>query len=80
MNIIINDKTCITSVSKGKGTLWKFSFRAFHAIQFQGHFMEYEIRSWNTFTSVSNIHRVMFLINKKIAKDIVKRPQRKDIV
>ena len=35
-----------------------------------GHFMKYSFRviSWNTFTSVSNIHRVMFLINKKNCK------------
>ena len=27
--------------SKGKDTLWNFSFKAFHEIQFQGHFMKY---------------------------------------
>ena len=45
---------------KGKDTLWNFSFRAFHEIQFQGHFMKREILSWNTFTLVSNIHYVCF--------------------
>ena len=69
-------KLLMHSNSFGKDTLWNFSFRAFHEIQFQGHFMKYEILSWNTFTSVSNINRVMFLINKKIVKDIVKRSQR----
>ena len=39
---------------------WNFSFRAFHEIQFQGHFMKHEILSWNTFTLVSNIHSVCF--------------------
>ena len=66
-----------SSMLKGKDTLWNFSFRAFHEMQFQGHFMKYEILSWNTFTSLSKIHRVMFLFNKKIVKDIVKRSQRR---
>ena len=30
---------------KGKDTLSKFSSRAFHEIQFQGHFMKHEILS-----------------------------------
>ena len=30
---------------KGKDTLSNFSFRAFHEIQFQGHFIKYEILS-----------------------------------
>ena len=37
-----------------------FSFRAFHEIQFQDHFMKYEILSWNNFILVSNIHCVRF--------------------
>ena len=28
-------------ISKGKDKLWNFSFKAFHEIQFQGHFMKY---------------------------------------
>ena len=28
-------------IYKGKDTLWNFSFKAFHEIQFQGHFMKY---------------------------------------
>ena len=32
-------------ISKGKDTLWNFSFRAFHEIQFQGHYMKHEILS-----------------------------------
>ena len=39
---------------------WNFSFRGFHEIQFQGHFMKHEILSWITFTLVSNIHCVCF--------------------
>ena len=27
--------------SLGKDTLWNFSFKAFHEIQFQGHFMKF---------------------------------------
>ena len=34
-----------SEISKGKDTLWNFSFKAFHEIQFQGHFMKYEILS-----------------------------------
>ena len=48
-------------ISKGKDTLWDFSFRVFHEIQFQGHFMKYEILSWNTFTLGSQL----LLIDKK---------------
>ena len=54
---------CFSSIKKnfnGKDTLWNFSFRGFHEIQFQGHFMKHEILSWNTFTLVSNIHCVCF--------------------
>ena len=50
---------------KGKDTLWNFSFKTFHEIQFQGHFVKHEILSWNTLTLVSNNQRV-FLTNKKI--------------
>ena len=72
--------SAIKENTEGKDTLWNFSFKAFHETQFQSHFMKYEILSWNTVTSVSKIHRVMFLINKKIVKDTVKRSQRKGIV
>ena len=44
--------------TNGKDTLWNFSFRAFHEIQFQGHFMKHEILSWNTFASVSKFYCV----------------------
>ena len=44
--------------SKGKDTLWNFSFRVFNEINFQGHFMKYEILSWNTFTLVSKFYCV----------------------
>ena len=60
--------------TKRKDTLWNFSFRTFHEIQFQGHFMKHEILSWNIFTLVSNIHCVYFSPIKKLCL------QRKDIV
>ena len=44
---------------------WNFSFRAFHEIQFQEHFMKHEILSWNTFTLVLKFH---FLISSSIKK------------
>ena len=44
---------------------WNFSFRAFHDIQFQVHFMKHEILSWNTFTLVSKFH---FLFSSSIKK------------
>ena len=47
-------------ISKGKDTLWNVSFRGFHEIQFQGHFMKHKILSWNAFILVSNIHCVRF--------------------
>ena len=52
---------------KGKDTLSKFSFRAFHQIQFQGHFMKHEILSWSTFALISKFHCVCFSSIKKIA-------------
>ena len=60
-----------------EGYTVKSFFQGIYEMQFQGHFMKYEILSWNTFTSLSKIHRVMFLFNKKIVKDIVKRSQRR---
>ena len=50
---------------KCKGILWTVSLRAFHEIQFQEHFMKYEILSWNTFTLVSKFHCVWFSSLKK---------------
>ena len=44
---------------------WNFSFRAFHDIQFQVHFMKHEILSWNTLTLVSKFH---FLFSSSIKK------------
>ena len=44
---------------------WNFSFRAFHEIQFQGHFVKLEILSWNTFTLESKFHCVCFSSIKK---------------
>ena len=52
---------------------WNFSFRAFHEIQFQEHFMKHEILSWNTFTLLSKFH---FLFSSSIKKLSL---QRKDI-
>ena len=52
--------------SKGKDTLWNLSFRVFHEIHFQGHFMKHEMLSWNTFTLVSKFHCVRFSSIKKI--------------
>ena len=40
-------------ILKGKDTLWNFSFKAFHEIQFQGHFMKY-------FYFISNIQKQSF--------------------
>ena len=51
---------------QGKDTLWNFCFRAFHEIQFQGHFMKDEILSWNTFTLESKFHCVCFSSLKKL--------------
>ena len=70
-------------ISKGKDTPWKFSFKAFHQIQFQGHFIKHEILSWNTFILVSNIHCVCFSPIKKIVfaeKRYRAKFNRKDIV
>ena len=53
-------------ISKRKDTLWNFSFRAFHEIQFQGYYMKHEILSWNTFTLVFQFHCVGFLSIKKL--------------
>ena len=39
---------------------WNFSFKAFHDMQFQGHFMKHKILSRNTFTLVSNIQKQSF--------------------
>ena len=44
--------------TKGKDTLWNFSFSPFHEILFQGHFMKQEILSWNTFTLLFKFHCV----------------------
>ena len=52
---------------------WNFSFRVFHEIQFQGHFMNHEILSWNTFTLVSQCHCVCFSSMQKLCLE------RKDI-
>ena len=51
---------------KGKDTLWNFSIRAFHEIQFQGHFTKHKKLSWNTFALVSKIHCVRFSSIKKL--------------
>ena len=59
--------------SIGKDTLWIFSFRAFQEIQFQGHFMNQEMLSRNTFTLVSPCHCVCFSWIQKL------NLQRKDI-
>ena len=56
----------LCNIPKGNDTLWKFPFRAFHEIQFQGHFMKHEILSWNTFTLISSILCVCFSSIKKI--------------
>ena len=53
-------EAAMKNICKGKDTLWNFSYRTFHEIQFQGYFMKHEILSWNTFTLVSNIHYVCF--------------------
>ena len=50
---------------ESKDILWNVSLRAFHEIQFQEHFMKYEILSWNTFTLVSKFHCVWFSSLKK---------------
>ena len=51
-------------MTKDKNTLWNFSFKVFHEIQFQGHFMKHETLSWNTFTLVSKFHCVPFSSEK----------------
>ena len=51
---------------KGKDILWNCSFRAFHEIQLQGHFMKHDTLSWNTFILVSKFHCVCFSSIKKI--------------
>ena len=38
-------KFLLSKKSKGKDTLSNFSFRVFHEIHFQGHFMKHEILS-----------------------------------
>ena len=55
----------LTACSKGKDTLWKFSFRTSNEIQFQKHFMKYEMISWNTFALVSKFHCLCFSLIKK---------------
>ena len=40
-------------MNKDKDTLWNFSFRAFHEIQFHRHSMNHEILPWNIFTLLS---------------------------
>ena len=55
-----------TTVRKGKDKLWNFSFRSFHEIQCQGHFMNHEILSWNTFTLVSQCHCACFSSIQKL--------------
>ena len=65
-----------TMKSKGKDTQLNFSFRAFHEIQFQGHFMKY------FYFSIQHSLR-MFLTNKKIVfaeKRYRVKFNRKDIV
>ena len=57
---------------KGR-THWNFSLRAFHEIQFLGHFINHEIISWNTFALVCQCHCVCFSSIKKLCL------QRKDI-
>ena len=42
-----------------------FSFRAFHEIQFEGHFMKHEMLTWNPLTLVFKFHCVRFLSIKK---------------
>ena len=49
---------------KGKDTLWNLSFRAFHEVQFLGHFMKHEIFSWNLLAS--KFHCVVFFSIKKL--------------
>ena len=58
-------------ISKRKDTLWNFSFRAFHEIQFQGYYMKHEILSWNTFTLVFQFHCVGFLSIKKLCLQLI---------
>ena len=67
LNFIISSASMLQyfTVYQGKDTLWNFSFREFHEIQFQSHFMKHKILSWNTFTLVSNIHYVCFSSIKK---------------
>ena len=63
---------CISSL---KATIHcEIFFRAFHAIQFQCHFMKHEILSWNSFTLVLKLHFVRFSSIKKLClqgKDIL---------
>ena len=63
---------CISSL---KATIHcEIFFRAFHAIQFQCHFMKHEILSWNSFTLVFKLHFVRFSSIKKLClqgKDIL---------
>ena len=47
----------------GKDTLWNFSFRVFHEIYFQGHFMKHE--TWNNFTLIFKFHCIPFSSIKK---------------
>ena len=42
-----------------------FSFKAFHEIQYRGHFMKHEILSWNIFALVSKFYCVCFSSIKK---------------
>ena len=56
-----------------QGYTVKLSFRVFHEINFQRHFMKHEILSWSTFTLVYKFHCARFSPIKKLCL------QRKDI-
>ena len=58
--------TLCNAFCKGKDKLWNFSFRAFHKIQFQGHFIKHELLSRNIFALVSKLQCVCFSSITKI--------------
>ena len=67
--------------SEGKDTLWNISFRAFHEIQFQEHFMKHEMFLWNNFTLIFKFHCILFssikncVCRKKVSCKISKIPK-----
>ena len=72
----------ILRISKGKDTLWNFSFRGFHEIQFQGHFMKRNTFMKYFYFSIQHSLRIFSSIKKSPLqrKGYRVKSNRKDIV